>query len=233
MIRKLVLILPALIFFTGCVYLSSPYRQLRPYLGAADQRVFISNNNGGGFQMDKIPVTVGRYKECVDMGLCYPPHYRNTYAKYYDSFLYESFPVTFVSWIEARTFCQAQGGDLPTAAQWMLAAGGSDETDYAWGYDEPNFARANYDGYYQSLTPAGWLPKGQSPLGVLDLNGNIREWTLDLANEDENEVVIKGGGAQDTQDDIRNESTFIHEPTSAGFNRGFRCVYPADPSESE
>ncbi len=107
-------------------------------------------------------------------------------------------------------------------------------------------AVANFDGYYQGLIPAGWLPKGASPYGVLDMGGNIREWVLDVfVNEtyidsrpaDEiqqestilavsGERILKGGSASDYPSALELRNHQWHTQSSPGANRGFRCVYP-------
>lgn len=134
--------------------------------------------------------------------------------------------MSFATFEEARTYCQTYGGDLPTASQWRLAAGSG---DYAWGDQDPSLSRANLDGFYQWQTPAGWLPKGASADGLLDMTGNVREWILDNNPDNEAERGLKGGAFQDDFGAGESDFTFYHEPTSSGFNRGFRCVYPAEP----
>ncbi len=221
---------------------SSPYRQLRPYefFGkkipdpAGQPAKFIEGRKAvfipgtqetGGFYIDQIPVTIGAYKDCCASGKCLSHHYRESYEKYWDTSLYEIFPVSFVTFSEARDFCKAAGGDLPTARQWESAAGADQGYEYAWGNESPSISRANLDGYYQWLTPAGWLPAGASPYGVLDLNGNIREWILDQDPSDPEGQGLKGGSYQDSYSSCKNDYYFYHWPVSAGFNRGFRCVY--------
>ncbi len=237
----LFLILSVLIFF-GLVFLSSPYRELRPYelfgknipekLGqetkiiSGRKAVLIhSDEETNDFYIDQIPVTIGDYKACVHSGKCETQHYRDNYANIYDQRLYEIFPVSFVTWMEARNYCNAFGGDLPTAKQWDLAAGADFEYIYPWGSSLPNLERANIDGLYQWLTPSGWLPKGASPYGVLDMTGNVREWVLDEIFEDTDDKVLKGGSDHNSYTDGRIDAFFTHAPTSSGFNRGFRCVY--------
>ena len=242
--KKYILIL----FFSFCIFLlliiySSPYRSLRPYelfgknthpeIQTKDK--FIDNRKAilinssdaeNSFYIDQIPVTVKDYKRCLSKGLCNPHHYRNYYTIFFESKFYDIFPVTFINWMDARKFCLAAGGDLPTEQQWNLAAGGDFGIIYPWGNAQPNLSLANIDGYYQSLIPAGWLPSGQSPYGVLDMTGNVREWVLDEIFEDNDNKLLKGGSSNDSFNEGRIEAHLDHGPTSSGFNRGFRCVYP-------
>lgn len=233
----------SIVVFAFFIFKSSPYRCLRPYFlfgktvipeGTSTKiisgrtTILISGTEEtASFYIDQIPVTVRDYRNCTISQTCIMHHYRDSYAKYWSNFIYRDFPVVFINWDEAREYCSAQGGDLPTEAQWNLAAG-TNSRKYAWGNEEPSIERVNADGLYQGLIPAGWLPKGASPEGVLDLNGNIREWILDANPDNPLEKGLKGGGFQDAYRNIENESIYYHEEYSPGFNRGFRCVYPAE-----
>ena len=245
--RKLIIFLLLsgnILSFFLLIYLSSPYRELRPYeyfgkklpenLGQTTKMIngrktiLIPNDNSSeSYYIDQIPVTIKDYKErtAIDSNLF--EHYRYNYTKFWNDPIYELLPVTYVNWFDAQNYCLSLGGNLPTAQQWNLAASGNANLDYPWGNSLPNLSRANLDGYYQMLIPAGWLPEGASPFGVLDMTGNVREWVLDELYEDNDNKMLKGGGDYDSFTDGRIESYFDHGPTSSGFNRGFRCVYPA------
>ncbi len=242
--KKLKFFIPILSLgiFLLFIYSSSPYRQLRPY-PIFGEKVKISSdasskiiqgrktilipetNKTDTFYIDQIPVTISDYKKCILSGNCLSHHYRDNFEKYWNNTLYEVFPVSFVTFDEARVYCVNAGGDLPTAEQWEIAAGTALGYKYAWGNDNPSLSRANIDGYYQGLTPAGWLPDGASPYGVLDLNGNVREWILDEDPADPEGKALKGGSFQDSYSSCRNDYLFYHWLVSAGLNRGFRCVY--------
>ena len=233
----------AFAFFLVMIFLSSPYRELRPYsffgkkiaynnefiTHIVNNRIIVfipGNDDIPGFYIDQIPVTIDAYKDCINDGFCKTQHYREDYTKFWNQKIYGSFPVTFITWMEAHNYCLSYGGDLPTAHQWELAAGYGLQHHYPWDNTLPSLSKANLDGFYQWLTPAGWLPKGASPYGVLDMTGNVREWILDEVFEYNDNKMLKGGGANDTFSDGRIEASFDHAPTSSGFNRGFRCVYP-------
>jgi len=228
----------SILFFVSCIYLSSPYRTLRPYAffgkrlaesmphRTVNGRIAILiPDSDNPFYIDQNLITIKDYKACEAAGDCYRAHYRDNYTKFYDQKIYGIFPVSFVTWEEARVFCTSQGGDLPTAAQWELAAGGLTNARYAWGNSMPGISLANLDGYYQWLTPAGWLPKGAGIYGILDLNGNLREWVLDEDAVYETAKGLKGGSFQDSFTSADNDSMIFHDQFSPGFNRGFRCVY--------
>ena len=234
-------LISAAVFFI-MIAASSPYRELRPYIFFGkkipdSEGIKTMTFNGQlavlvpeskheeAFYIDQIPVTVGAYKRCTALGYCKTQHYRDVYTKFYINDLYNSYPVSFVTFDEARTYCRSFGGDLPTAAQWQLASGNA---DYSWGAQDPTLARANIDGYYQWQIPAGWLPEGAGPYGTLDMSGNVREWILSENPANRSERGLKGGAFQDDFGAGESDYTFYHEPTSSGFNRGFRCVFPAE-----
>lgn len=92
-------------------------------------------------------------------------------------------PVTCVSWHDAVVFCRwasdATGATirLPTEAEWEKAARGTDGRIWPWGNDAPTKEHCNFAMNVGDTTPVGRYPKGASPYGVLDMAGNVWEWT--------------------------------------------------------
>ena len=123
-------------------------------------------------------------------------------------------PVTGVRWPEAAAFCawRVPGGRLPTEFEWEAAARGLEGRRYPWG-DALDVAAAQVApdstaaarGRAASAGPArvGTHPRGNTPLGVADLAGNVWEWTAsrllpypggEAPSGGDTLYVIRGGG---------------------------------------
>jgi formylglycine-generating enzyme required for sulfatase activity len=66
---------------------------------------------------------------------------------------------------------------LPSEAEWENAARGLSRRIYPWGNDTPDLEHANYAQVHNSTTPVGCFTRGKTPEGILDLAGNVWEWT--------------------------------------------------------
>src|SRR5690606_31302961 len=113
----------------------------------------------------------------------------------------------------------------PHEFEWEKAARGSQGNSFAWGETDDFTARAQV-GHYEpqaATVPVGSYARGQSPYGVYDMGGNVREWIDDWY--DEEHVVLRGAAWYDPPVYSLAYARLSHEPHSAGEGRGFRCVF--------
>jgi len=188
------------------------------------------------FYIDKTEVTNEAYKQyCDATGYPVPPYWQGgTYpageAK---------FPVRFVNWWEAQAYAQWQGKRLPTEAEWEKAARGTDGRTYPWGNEwNSNLLVWGVPGPAE----VGSHPDGASPYGVLDMAGNVWEWTSSWyqaypgTSSTQTEFgtlykVVRGGsfgGWPDREFDCATYHRTITRPQSRSEWVGFRCAKSVD-----
>ena len=134
------------------------------------------------FWIDQTEVTNKMYALCVQTSVCTPPSSTNssTRPSYYENPEFEDYPVIYVDWYKAKTYCEWAGRRLPTEAEWEKAARGTDGRNYPWGKDAPNKMLLNYNGNVGDTTEIGKYPAGASIYGALDMAGNAWEWVSSL-----------------------------------------------------
>ncbi len=201
----------------------------------------------------------------------------NITAKFPELSTNEQHPVINITWFDGiayTTWLANKTGlayTLPTEAEWEYAARSNDSRTYPWGNELPDGTRANYadesfnkyfSGTEEALihfgvndgfaitSPVGSFPKGMSPVGALDMVGNVRQWVYDsnytyskseavnpIQLEDNNIKLMKGGlwsasaGRFNATPDeiamghnIRVDARQGFEPDSADDHSGFRIA---------
>ena len=192
------------------------------------------------YWMDLTEVTNTQYLACVDAGGCKPPGE----AQYYREQALGSHPVAYVTWQDARDFCQWAGKRLPTEAEWEKAARGTDGRIFPWGNTPANERLANYDDNVNKTTPVGSYTAGASPYGLLDMAGNVWEWVNDWYSIDYYRTSVRENPAGPDQGDrkvLRGGSWFSlvdivlrthirkkRAPEIRDYGTGFRCAFSAE-----
>lgn len=181
-------VIPAGEFFMGCDPAMSPIGGCVSGKDTPLHAVYLD-----AYEIDKYEVTNQQYRACVNGRVCSPPLRESSLTRrsYFNNPQYDYFPVLFVSWKDAQTYCAWQGKRLPTEAEWEKAARGPIDTrTWPWGEEFPDCSRANFaddrssnsrDWVYcvGDTTRVGSYPTGASPYGVMDVAGNAFEWVAD------------------------------------------------------
>ncbi|MCS6900226.1 MAG: SUMF1/EgtB/PvdO family nonheme iron enzyme [Myxococcales bacterium] len=166
------------------------------------------------FWIDQREITVEEYLRCTEVGPCRKPPYEAGARR----FANPGFPVSYVSWEDARVYCAWRGKRLPTEAEWERAARGLAGRTFPWGHAY-NRRASNHgrlgttfrvfhnplrgqlrermstldhdeqDGYLE-LAPVGSFPDGRTPDGIDDLAGNVAEWVADLYEPRYSEAAV-------------------------------------------
>jgi len=179
-----------------------------------------------------------------------------SFSVYFRGERFAEHPVVAVTWAEARAYCQAQGGRLPTEAEWERAArGGLVGKRFPWG-DElcpDGEHRCNiWQGAFPTENTAEDGYEGTAPVdafrqnefGLYNAAGNVWEWCGDWFTADHPEGPLSNptGPPEGDEKVIRGGSYLCHDsycnryrvaarsstpPTSTTGNCGFRCALDA------
>lgn len=139
------------------------------------------------YQIARTPVTNAQYALYVaDCQAQLPAHWRGGQIPKG----LENHPVVNVSWKDALAYCRwlsekiGREVMLPSEAEWEKAArGGLDRREYPWGDDWEELRCNSSELGLQGTSPVGLFLRGASPYGVLDLSGNVWEWTRSLQRD--------------------------------------------------
>jgi formylglycine-generating enzyme required for sulfatase activity len=150
-------------------------------------------------------------------------------------------PVTWVSLEDARAYAAWAGKRLPHEWEWQYAAQGTDGRSYPWGNEwkaaavpVPEKGRA-----LRGPDDSAAHPMGASFFGVMDMVGNVWQWTDEYVDEHTRAAILRGGSYYQPQGSMwyfpqayRNDQhgkLLLMAPSKdrAG-TLGFRCVIDAE-----
>lgn len=224
--------------------------------GNLDERP-IRKYQTSGFWMDRTEVTCAQYKKFLDdvemhgHKWCHHNESANKDHTPYHTYAWAlkfswvggqpprgmaDYPVVLVDWFDAYAYANWAGKRLPNESEWEIAARGTDGREYPWG-NNFSLERCNSG---EAPMAVGSFPKGASPFGILDLAGNVSEWTATAYDPRPGNAVdfagkyglpiVKGGSWDDNAKGCRSSArdakrNAYYRSTTVGF----RCVSDKAP----
>ena len=196
---------------------------------------------GAAFAMNRTEISNLQYQRFVDA-----TGHRSAFYGDHPILGLDSHPVVGVNWDDAAAFCAHYGLELPSERQYERAARGTNGAPFPWG-DAPvgdNHAKHGADiccgsddsDGYPMTAPVDSYPAGASAEGILNLVGNVWEWTRDFyapyLGEASPDVagkyrVLRGGSWNSDPNHLTTTYRLVYDPEFRfAANGGFRCVRP-------
>ena len=210
-------------------------------------RIFLHQVSLPKYQISRVPITNEQYGIYLnETGKEPPDDWRKNLGL-------ENSPVVNVSWYDALVYCEwltekiAHPVSLPSEAEWEKAARGTqDQRKFPWGTWQKLHSNTSEFGLGQG-SPVDLFPNGASPFGVLDMTGNVREWTRSLADfqypynvldksrenllaPDNQARILRGGSFFFSHESAGCSSRQRYYPDFKFYNFGFRVVAYLDQS---
>jgi eukaryotic-like serine/threonine-protein kinase len=182
--------------------------------------------------LDRTEVTNGAYKKFVDAGRVRAPWPERAPFQ-----LLAPLPVVNVTFEDAQAYCRWRlpTGRLPSEPEWEWAARGPEGRLYPWGNEYRRECVNGLDGAEGVIQSSDKHRCGATPSGILDLSGNVWEWTSSPASSYPGStlpapghgfMVVRGGSVFNTDRDELTTTVrqFVKLPN--GY-LGFRCAADA------
>ncbi|WFU51568.1 formylglycine-generating enzyme family protein [Sinorhizobium terangae] len=194
--------------------------------------------DGQAFAINRTEITNRQYRRFVE-----ETGHRSAFYANHPALGLDDRPVVGVSWGDATAFCRHYGLSLPSERQYERAARGANGAAFPWG-EHGNVVPANFgtddccsgdarDGYPMTA-PADAFADGASEEGVLNLVGNVWEWTSDIYAPYEGNAsgesagqyrVLRGGSWNSDPSHLTTTYRLAYDPEFRfAANGGFRCV---------
>jgi formylglycine-generating enzyme required for sulfatase activity len=195
------------------------------------------------FYIDKFPVTNSDLKKFIDATHYHPTDHLNFLRDWKDGTYpigWENKPATWVSQEDARAYAAWAGKRLPHEWEWQYAAQGTDSRLYPWGneWDPAAVPAPDQSRNMRGPDPVDAHGKGASPFGVMDMVGNVWQWTEEFVDQHTRAGILRGGSYYQPQGSIwyfpqayklnEHGKLLLMSPSmdrSAAL--GFRCVLDA------
>jgi formylglycine-generating enzyme required for sulfatase activity len=210
---------------------------------ASARRQHLHRMHIDAFYIDRYPVTNAEFKRFRDAAHYHPSddhHFLRdwkggTYPKGW-----AGKPVTWVSLEDARAFAAWAGKRLPHEWEWQYAAQGTDGRLYPWGrnWNAAAVPAADKGRTLRGPDDVNAQPAGASPFGVMDLVGNVWQWTDQFDDEHTRAAIVRGGSYYQPQGsrwyfpqayrlDEHGKYLLMAPSLDRSGTIGFRCVMDA------
>ncbi|NCT84928.1 MAG: formylglycine-generating enzyme family protein [Comamonadaceae bacterium] len=152
------------------------------------------------FHIDRHPVTNAAFQRFMAATGYAPADAHNFLRDWVDGRPrpgWENKPVTWVGLEDARAYAAWAGKRLPREWEWQYAAQGTDGRPYPWGqaWDADAVPAPHRGRTLQAPADVDAHPRGASPFGVLDLVGNVWQWTDEFEDEHTRAAIVRGGSS--------------------------------------
>ncbi len=196
------------------------------------------------FYIDRYPVTNAEFKKFLE-ATHYHPQDDHNFLKGWENGTYpqgwDKKPVTWVSLEDARAYAAWAGKRLPHEWEWQYAAQGTEARLYPWGKDWNPEAVPTPERRRERREPTDVdaYPKGSSPFGVMDLVGNVWQWTDEYVDEHTRAAILRGGSYYQPQGSLwyfpqayklteHGKYLLMAPSIDRSATIGFRCVVDAE-----